>query len=161
MSSHVIERWLNTPERKEKMFQIKTKMRYLQKKNDYLLERIKECNKLNGITIDDELHNEIMKDHSKEIAKKYYSNSFHCLFWNEQIKNSLKDPTQRRWHPMLIHWCLHLEMISSTAYDTLRRILVLPCGRKLQDYTHFIEAGVGIQTDVTKQLLSAAKMDTR
>ena len=26
------------------------------KKNDYLLEKIKECNKLNGITIDDELH---------------------------------------------------------------------------------------------------------
>ena len=138
-------------------------MRYLQKRNDYLLERIKECNKLNGITIDDELHHglsEIMKDHSKEIAKKYDSKSFHCLFWNEQIKNSLKDPTQRQWHPMLIRWCLHLKMISSSAYDTLRHILVLPCGRTLQDYTHFIEASVGIQTDVTRQLLSEAKMDT-
>ena len=163
MNSHVNERWLNTPERRGKMIQIKSKLRNLQKKNNYLLERIKECNKLKGITIDDELHHElsdIMKDHSEEIQKKHNSNSFHCLFWNEQIKNTAKHPTQRRWHPMLIHWCLHLKMISSTAYDTLRHILVLPCGRTLQDYTHFIKAGVGIQTDVTTQLLSVAKMDT-
>ena len=51
-------------------------------------------------------------------------------------------------------------MISSTAYDTLRGILVLPCGRTLQDYTHVIKAGVGVQADVTKQLLSMSKMDT-
>ena len=71
------------------MIQIKFKLKNLQKKNNYLLERIKECNKLKGITIDDELHhglNEIMKQHSEEIQKKYNSNSFHCLFWNEQIK---------------------------------------------------------------------------
>ena len=61
---------------------------------------------------------------------------------------------------MLIHWCLHLKMISSTANDTLRHILVLPCGRTLQDYTHYIKAGVGIQTDVTRQSLSVTKMDT-
>ena len=33
----------------------------------------------------------------------------------------------------------------------------MPCGRTLQDYTHFIKAGVGIQADVT---MPEAKIDT-
>ena len=163
IDSHVNERWLNTPERKEKMIQMKSKLKNLQKQNKYLLDKIKESNKLKGVKIDDDLHiglSEIMKEHSEEVQKRYCSDSFHYLFWNEQIKNTLKHPTQRRWHPMLIRWCLHLRMISSTAYDTLRGILVLPCGRTLQDYTHFIKAGVGVQADVTKQLLYVSKMNT-
>ena len=51
-------------------------------------------------------------------------------------------------------------MISSSAYDALRGILTLPSGRTLQDYTHFIKAGIGIQTDVTKQLMCEAKIET-
>ena len=49
---------------------------------------------------------------------------------------------------MFIRWCLHLKMLSGTAYDTLRKTLVLPCGRTLQDYTHFIKEGTGIQPEV-------------
>ena len=37
-------------------------------------------------------------------------------------------------------------------------MLVLPCGRTLRDYTHFIKAGVGIQAEVTEQLMSAVNM---
>lgn len=50
-------------------------------------------------------------------------------------------------------------MISSSAYNALRGILTLPGGRTLQDYTHFIQAGVGIQMEVTKQLMTKAKVD--
>ena len=56
---------------------------------------------------------------------------------------------------MIIRWCLHLKMLSSGAYDVSRRVLVLPCGRTLRDYIHFIHAGVGIQAEVTEQLISA------
>ena len=37
IDSHVNERWLNTPERKEKMIQMKSKLKNLQKQNKYLL----------------------------------------------------------------------------------------------------------------------------
>ena len=53
-----------------------------------------------------------------------------------------------------------MKTISSSAYDALKGVLTLPCGRTLQDYTHFIKAGVGIQADVTKQLMSETKIDT-
>ena len=51
-------------------------------------------------------------------------------------------------------------MISNSAYDALRGILTLPCGQTLQDYTHFIKAGVGIQMEVTQQLMDEAIIDT-
>ena len=50
-------------------------------------------------------------------------------------------------------------MLSFGAYDVLRRFIVLPCGRTLRDYTHFIHAGVGIQAEVTEQLMSAVTMN--
>ena len=61
---------------------------------------------------------------------------------------------------MLVLWCLHLRMLSSSAYHTLRTVLVLPCGRTLRDYTHYIKEGIGIQPGVTQQLLTAIKYDT-
>jgi len=64
---------------------------------------------------------------------------------------------------MLIRWCLHLKMLSTTAYrlyDTLRRQLVLPCGRTLRDYTHYIKAGFGIQPEVTQQLMETVNLES-
>ena len=74
------------------------------------------------------------------------------------MKNMAKQPKLHRWHPMIIRWCLQLKMISSGAYNVLRRVLVFPCGHILRDYTHFIRAGVGIQAEVTEQLMSAVNM---
>ena len=50
-------------------------------------------------------------------------------------------------------------MLSSSAYDSLRGILQLPCGRTLQDYTHYIKAGVGIQSEVTAKVIKEPKID--
>ncbi len=60
---------------------------------------------------------------------------------------------------MLIRWCLRMKMASSSAYEVLRGILTLPCGRTLQDCTHFTKAGVGIQPEVTKQLLGEVEVE--
>ena len=102
----------------------------------------------------------MVKEFDDSVRSKYAEGTFHRLFWTQQFSNSAKSPKQRRWQPMLIRWCLHLKMLSSSAYEALRRILILPCGRTLQDYTHFIKSGVGIQVEVTRQLLKEVKMDT-
>ena len=60
---------------------------------------------------------------------------------------------------MLIRWCLHLRILSGSAYDTLRHILVLPTDRTLRDYTHFIKSETGIQAKVTEQLISETNFD--
>ena len=51
-------------------------------------------------------------------------------------------------------------MLSSSAYDSLRHVLVLPSDRTLRDYTHYIKAGIGVQVDVMKQLMSEANINS-
>lgn len=51
-----------------------------------------------------------------------------------------------------------MKMLSSSAYEALRGILTLPCGCTLQYYTHFIKAGVGVQPEVTNQLVKEANV---
>jgi len=160
--SHVNERWLNTDEMKQKTDQLKSRLRTTERRNVYLEYKIKEDIDKKSIEVDKELNNglvDIMNEYSDKINQQYEENSFHHLFWNEQVKNVTKSPKLRRWHPMIIRWCLHLKMLSSGAYNVLRRVLVLPCGRTLRDYTHFIQAGVGIQAEVTQQLMTAVNMD--
>ena len=162
-SSHVNERWLNIAQKKEKASQVKSRLRKTEKKCQYLEQKIQESIEKNKVEVDEQLNNslhEVMKEYSDEISRRYEENSFHHLFWNQQLENLKKNPKQRRWHPMLIRWCLHLKMLSTTTYDTMRRLLVLPCGRTLRDYTHYIQAGFGVQAEVTKQLMETAKLES-
>ena len=101
-----------------------------------------------------------MVGQSAKVRKQHSEGTFHRLFGDQQVEAMSKHPTQRRWHPMLIRWCLHLKTMSSAAYDAFRGVLTLPCGRTLQDYTRWIKAGVGIQPEVTEQLMKEAKIDS-
>ena len=155
--SHTNERWLTAAQREEKASKLKSRLKASDKKIAYLKDKIKESHDKMAINVDDELHNglvEIMDNHTMKVKKKYQENSFHHLFWNQQVTNLLKFPKQRRWHPMIIRWCLHLRMLSGSAYDALRRVLILPSDRTLHDYTHYIKAGVGVQVDIINQLMS-------
>ena len=55
-----------------------------------------------------------------------------------------------------------LKLASSAAYRTLKDtgFIVLPSDRTLRDYTHVFEACVGIQAEVTDQLVDEAKLDS-
>ena len=58
----------------------------------------------------------------------------------------------------MVKWCLHLRMLSSFAYDAMHSsgFIVLPSQRTLRDYTRWIKSGVGIQPEVTTQLINEA-----
>ena len=103
----------------------------------------------------------IVTEQNASIREKYPDGSFHHLFWDQQVKALATTPKQRRWHPMLIRWCLHLKMLSTSAYESLRGILQLPCGRTLQDYTRWVKGDCGVQPEVTEhELQDEAKIDS-
>ena len=54
-------------------------------------------------------------------------------------------PTNVRYHPMLIRYCLSLAAKSNSTYQELRNsgILVLPSTRPLRDYRNFIKPQTG------------------
>ena len=55
---------------------------------------------------------------------------------------------------MMIKWCLHLKLRSSSTYDALRssRCLTLPTERTLRDYTHHFKGTVGFNAKLDEQL---------
>lgn len=140
-----------------------TKTRSAEAMVKYLKKKIETSTENLGVNVDDSLHEGlegVMGEQTSSIREQYADGTFHRLFWDQQIQAISKNPKQRRWHPMLIRWCLFLRMKSSSAYDALRGILKLPCGRTLQDYTRWVKAGQGIQPEVTKQLMDEVKMDS-
>lgn len=72
-----------------------------------------------------------------------------------------KDARQRRWHPAIVRWCLHLKLISSSAYHAVPAFgfLTLPSQRTLRDYTHFIKSEAGFKADVNAELRKEMKVD--
>ena len=105
-----------------------------------------------SISVNDDLNASLLSiiENNKNSGIK----SFGQLFWQEQMKNIHSIPTGRRWHPLLIKWCLYMHHLSSSSYNLLRNsgCIVLPSGRTLRDYTHHINNKPGFQDDVDEQL---------
>ena len=166
VSSHTNYRYLKGPQHKERMSKLKAELNSKRKEVERLKAYVKEVNEKHGISIDTEIEQDlenIMKEHSSIVEKQYSKDSFHYLFWNEQLKHlKLKNKRQIRWHPMMIRWCLSLKLLSSASYNALRssNLLILPSERTLRDYTHTFKSKPGFQVEIDQMLCEVAKIDT-
>ena len=137
--NHTNERFLRTPEKKEKMCRLRKAVTSSKYKISKLENYIK---KLNEKKVDEELNQDmvhILNSNSKKIQERYPEGTFARLFWEEQLKaSSGKKGRQNRWHPLMIKWCLNLQLLSGVTYHTLRTsgFIVLPSERTLRDFTH-------------------------
>ena len=63
---------------------------------------------------------------------------------------------------MMIRWCLYLCHLSSSAYETLHTsgVLKLPSQRTLRDYTHYTQASCEFSSEVDKQIMDIASIQT-
>ena len=92
------DRWLNPPQLRDRLQLTRSKYQVERKKVDYLKQKIKECNDSSAIQVDEELHeglSHILRDYAPKIKQQYEPNSFHHLFWQQQVENMQKVPTQR------------------------------------------------------------------
>ena len=67
--------------------------------------------------------NETLEDYLIPLYSKEDNNSippFMKLFWDKQQKYLRTSKTGRRYHPMIIYYCLNLAAKSTTAYSELR-----------------------------------------
>ena len=67
------------------------------------------------------------------------------LFWGKQMKFINSSPSQLRYHPMIIKFCLGLYAKSPAAYEQLRLnekegtgVMILRSQRTLRDYRNYI-----------------------
>ena len=64
-----------------------------------------------------------------------------------------------RLHPSMIRWCIYLKSKSTTGYEALRKIINLPSGKTLRDYTHLYNAKLGFQKEVDERFYEDFKVN--
>ena len=91
------ERYMNTPQRKEKMGKLKKRVHIAEQTVLRLQQKIERITREEGEHLDELFQNDlisIMNDNNDKIKMAYPEGSFARLFWEEQLKASLTD--QRR-----------------------------------------------------------------
>lgn len=146
-NSCVNYRYLSESELRERLRATHDLQRNTQKKLERLKAKIVRLVKKNGVDLDADSHDDILKmveDCTGEALKKHPPDSFQHIFWQQQLQCARKkDQRQRRWHPFMIKWALYIRHLSGKAYDTIREsgFIALPSQR----------------TYVTTRILLAAK----
>ena len=140
-SSHTTYANLHSPEKDQRLHNMAKELTMFRQRNERLKKRIDAAVKTVGVTVDSVLHNdlkEVMEKETDKVYALYPEESFQRLFWEQQQKvASLKDARSKKWHPLIIKWCLYLRHLSGKAYELLRKTgaVSLPSQRTLCDYT--------------------------
>ena len=164
-SNHTNNRFLNSPQKKEKLKMLKKRAGDAELKVKLLQKKITEMTSTEGESLDTSLHGDIlsiMTEKNEDVMKTFHQGSFRRLFWEEQLKAaSQKDPRQMRWHPLIIRWCLNLKLMSSSSYHAFRTagFIKLPSERTLYDYSHFYQSKAGFHVELNKQLMKESNVD--
>ena len=108
-----------------------------------------------GQKISETLENDLISLYSKEDSNSIPP--FMKLFWDEQQKCVRTSKAGRRYHLMIIKYCLNLAAKSTAAYSELRYgtgsgVLVLSSLRTLRDYRDYIKPTCGFNPYVIKDL---------
>lgn len=107
-----------------------------------------------GVSLDDGTTSDldiIMEEEEGRVKQAYPEGSFQRIFWDQQKQvNSRQHATSRRWHPLMIKWCISLRHQSSRAYEMIRQsgCIHLPSQRTLRDYTNCVRAKAGFSAEV-------------
>lgn len=162
-SSRTNYRYLNTPEKEERLHRLQAKTKVCQQRISYLRERVNSLIQERGIQVDEGLQGDLVAimDDNANIVESHPPDSFLHIFWEQQHRAAkLHNSKSMKWEPAMIRWCLYLRHLSGTAYETLRSsgILKLPSQRTLRDYTYYTRASQGYSADVDKQLMDAANI---
>lgn len=80
---------------------------------------------------------------------------FMNLFWQQQQKLFTASKSGRKFHPMIIRFCLSLAAKSPSCYEELRNsgVLVLPSQRTLREYRNYITPNSGFNHKVIQELI--------
>jgi len=161
-SSHTTYANLSTSEKDERLRNLHQENKKAKLCVRRLEQKISAAASQEGITLDDELHNDMktmMDAATKQVYSLYPEGSFQRLFWDQQqTACSTKDSRSMKWHPLVIKWSIYLRHLSGKAYELLRKTgcIKLPSQRTLRDYTHYIPSTIGFSAEIDQELYDIA-----
>jgi len=159
VQSHTNYRHCSSPEVLKRTANVNHTATVQKRTIDRLKKKIDDRIQTSGVDVEEEIGSDLvtmMKTHSKDVVEKHGKESFLGIFWAQKLKAATAASSRgRRWHPLVIKWCLYLHHLSSKAYETIRNsgIITLPSSRTLRDYTHLNSNKVGFSIEADRQLL--------
>ena len=127
--SHTALCRLTTPERNARFSNVKARADAAERQVTRLQEKIQASTTRIGVTVGEELHNEltkVMMEHIEEIQQQYPENSSQRLFWEQQLQaTQAKCCTQVRWHPCtysLVVSTFEAAILSSLSFFAVYRV---------------------------------------
>ena len=121
--SHTNFRYLSTPLKKRRMDSLRVRVTSAEGKLDNLRKKIDASTSSKGITVDDDLHQDLSKiveEQTPSIHEQFTEGSFKRLFWEQQRQALINNSRQMRWHPTMIKWCLNIKLHSTAVYEAIR-----------------------------------------
>lgn len=121
-SSHTPFGHLRTPERRKQYSLLRARTIAAERKLARLQKKIDESINNSGVSVEGDLHTQLIKmeDNTTKVQKDLGKGTFWHLFWDQQLQAAkAKKPTQVKWHSMMIRWCIHMKLLSSSAYHAL------------------------------------------
>ncbi|XP_065649371.1 uncharacterized protein LOC136078177 [Hydra vulgaris] len=124
------------------------------------IEAMKEELISSSVMMDCDLHSDFLSIISNT---NHNISDFMNLFWQEQKKLFSVSPSEVRYHPMIIRYCLSIASKSPSAYQEIRdsKVLVLPSLRTLRDYKNCITPKAGFQEGIVAELCMQAEQYTK
>ena len=119
-SSHTNYRYLHSPELRERLHNSRNENKSLNREIEQLKRKFHKMTQSVGVTLDDHLNSDIHMIASEHDPISHPPGSFARIFWDQQKESMHKHFKQMRWHPMMIKWCIHLRMLSSSCYNSFR-----------------------------------------
>lgn len=154
VSAHTTNKNLTSAQAKEKLSNVAKELKNTKKKVSYLKSKIEKLEKLleeEGV--------DIPEDDSacfRNILEKSNLSEEQQIFLDQQLAYSkASDPRAHRWHPAMIRFALKIKSHSTAAYEAMRDsgFIKLPHSRTLFDYSHCIDAKIGVNQDLLKMVV--------
>ena len=125
----------------------------LEKKKSKMQEQINLIGVKVTPVLKDDVH-DLMENNLEAVSP------FMKLFWKEQKKYLSINPNARKYHPMIIRFCLSLAAKSPSTYDELRNsnILILPSRGTLVIRQNAIWPHAGLNRSVIDELIKIASL---
>ena len=108
-SSHVNFRYLNTPEKLQRMRNLAQVIHSKDNVIADLRKKVDSIMKAEGVIVDPSTHNDLLAIMSAQ-KDTGSEDTFRSIFWQQQLKAAkLSKKNGMHWHPAMIRWCLYLQ----------------------------------------------------
>lgn len=124
-------RYKTIPELVPRVKEVQHQYCLLSKRHHRLKQKIAQAAERAEVVVDEELHDylvTITTNNASVVEKEVPANSFHQIFWQQQVEAASKNDSHGMcWHPLMIRFCLYLQHRYMCMYIAYCDVIIVCC----------------------------------